>query len=32
MEMLLTQLRPRIFTKKETASFHLYLMEIVYLL
>ena len=28
MEMLLTQLRPRIFTKKETASFHLYLMEI----
>ena len=32
MEMLLTQLRPRIFTKNETASFHLYLMEIVYLL
>ena len=28
MEMLLTQLRPHIFTKKETASFHLYLMEI----
>lgn len=28
MEMLLTQLRLRIFTKKETASFHLYLMEI----